>query len=270
VVTSMLLDARLHLAASGSVAIVVVKPLEEIVRRILDRDPTIDVASRKSRPGHVVFQYSFKRSDVERNPEKSDAFERGVYDRAEARISVGTLNYDVRTVYGLPEFDSLGWGTESLIEGIRDFARPHPKTVLVFNPGQGHVPVAIWMLQQPRQMTLADRDLLALRSSKRNLTLNGMPAERIGIRHRVDVDDSSSGPHDLVVGLLSEEGPGVNAIKLAQIARQLSDGGRALIAGTSTEVSRLVRHLDSDQRLRLVERRKWRGNSLLVLDRATP
>ena len=136
----------------------------------------------------------------------------------------------VATVWGLPEFDSVGYATRLALEILP------PGPVTVVNPGQGIVPAAA-----TGRVAVDDRDLLALRNTARNAEL-------------VDVTD----PDTLVV-LLREREPA--AVTMAALARHVS--ARVLLAGTSTQITRLVESLGAD----VLERRKTHGYSAALLRR---
>ena len=153
-IRSFLLDAQRYLSPTGFVAIVAVMPLEPLIAGILE-SPYIHVVFREARAGHVVFHYQF-------SPEFSveSISEHNLYDREKIVISTGNIEFSMQTARGLPEFDQLNYHTELLIDGMQDLRGKSVKRALVFNPGQGHIPVALWKLFKPHQMGLVDRDLL--------------------------------------------------------------------------------------------------------------
>jgi hypothetical protein len=152
----------------------------------------------------------------------TNGFDRGIYDRGRLRHK-GT---EIATVYGLPEFDTPGFATQ-LALALAPRLKGH---VRVFNPGQGLVPAAL------PDVSVADRDLLAIRNTQRNASL-------------------SDGEPDAVIALLREHEP------LAVTQSHLAGFEHVLVAGTSTQVTRLIEATRAD----VVERRKTRGFSATLL-----
>jgi 16S rRNA G1207 methylase RsmC len=141
----------------------------------------------------------------------------------------------------------------------------------ILNPGQGHIPVVLARLFHPVSMALIDRDLLALRISKINLTLNGYPAgnpdNQIDIHHEVGIIHSAKGNYDLLVLLLrEEEGNEANLLTLRQAADRLLEQGTLLVTASSTSVTRLADKFRYFQ-IRARTRERWKGLSLVVLER---
>lgn len=265
-ISYFLRDAVHYLAPGGLVAVVVISRLEPVVAQILGAMPNAVVVLRRTRSGHAVFHYRFLDGREEPRVDGRNALERGIYHRGMATMSFGELTFSVQTAYGLPEFDSPSHSTELLVDGIFGVARSDARRVVVFNPGQGQVPVAVWKIFGPDTMDLVDRDLLALRYSRHNLMLHGRLGEQVSVSHQVGMSSASEEQADLVVGVLREdEGPAAVALTIDQAAERLSPGGVVLVSGSSTAVSRLVAHLRSQKLLKVEDRRRRGGNSLLAL-----
>jgi len=273
-IRSFLLDAQRYLSPTGFVAIVAVMPLEPLIAGILE-SPYIHVVFREARAGHVVFHYQF-------SPEFSveSISEHNLYDREKIVISTGNIEFSMQTARGLPEFDQLNYHTELLIDGMQDLRGKSVKRALVFNPGQGHIPVALWKLFKPHQMGLVDRDLLSLRYAKRNLALNGCPDTHITLSHQVGMQSQNDAPFrnstpllngapaDLIAGILREsEGPEAVALTVKQAVEYLTPKGTLLVSGGSTAVTRLVDVLQAEKKIRIQKRKRNKGKSLLVLVR---
>ena len=270
-IAHFLRDAALRLAPGGLVAVVVVSRLAPLVERVLGAMSEAAVLLRRAREGHTVFHYRFTGPPAGVAPDNRSALERGVYDRGEGVFSFGDLAFPMRTAHNLPEFDSPGHLTELLVEGIRGVAPAGVERALAFNPGQGHAAVALSKLLSPRAVDLVDRDLLALRYSKLNLVSNGFPEERVSIAHQVGIPSDPGARCDLIAGVLREdEGPAAVAATIEGAARRLSPGGMIVLSGGSTAVSRLVAHLRPRKLLRVEDRKKRGGNSLLILRSGRP
>ncbi len=265
VITHLLREAIYYLAPGGTVAIVVVNPLEDTSAGILKNTPEVEILSRRQRSGHTVFHYRFTSAPTG-NP-AGDSLQRGVYHRDNMTMYSGNLEYVVQTAYGLPEFDTLNYKTELLMQALNSDDLPADTgRAAVFNPGQGHITVALWKMAQPQNILLIDRDLLALRYSQHNLLLNGCPPERISIHHGVGADFESDEKIDRFIGVLREE-EGREAIYnlVTAAGGRLSPGGMLIITAGSTAITRLVTDLKAQSRLRITAREKRKGNSLLVL-----
>ncbi len=266
VITYLLRETQFYLKPGGIAAIVIVSPLEEMATKILAETPGAEVILRRERPGHTVFHYRFT---GEKNPPKPElsAFERGVYNRKDVKIRYDKLEYPMQTAYGLPEFDSLSYDTEILLKALKGFTKKERSRALVFNPGQGHVPVVVWHYFHPQAISLVDRDLLALKHSSLNLTKNGCPVENINQFHKAGLDMENKEHFDLVVGVLPEENKEALQLTLDRAAGLLVDRGLMVISGGSTAITRLVTSIESKKTLNIRARERWRGYSLLVLEK---
>jgi 16S rRNA G1207 methylase RsmC len=168
----------------------------------------------------------------------------------------------------LPEFDSLDFRSELLIQALRDIRMVFGlRNVVVFNPGQGHTAVALWKIVQPQNIHLVDRDLLALRYSRHNLLLNNCPDDIISILHGVGTNFECDDEYDLFIGILrEEEGRAANFQTVRQAAGKLVPRGKIIVAASSTAISRLIADLALEDLLRVTAREKHKGYGLLVLE----
>lgn len=265
VIAGLLQEARYYLAPGGLVAIVVVSPLESLVEKVLADTPGAAIILKRNRPGHTVFHYRFSGDHAPLKPALS-ALERGIYHRQKATTRLDELEYTLQTAYGLKEFDSLSYGSQMLIKALADLRGRDFTRVVVLNPGQGHVPAALWQLLHPQKIALVDRDLLALRYSHSNLVTNGCPPECISVFHQVGVDLKTGEQADLWLGVLrEEEGKAANILTIDQIAAQLSPDGLIILSAGSTAITRLAADVAAQGQLRIKSRERWRGYSLLAL-----
>ena len=267
VIAYLLREARHFLAPGGLVAIVVVSPLEALVAGILDNTPGAEIVLKRTRSGHAVFHYRFTVEPTSPRPDRS-TLERGVYLRKNVTMRLENLEYQMQTAYGLPEFDSLSYGSEMLQKALKDVRTKEINRAVVFNPGQGHISVALWKLIRPEKVILVDRDLLALQYSRLNLTLNNCPPERVSTSHQVGIGFDTEDKTDLFIGVLrEEEGKEATFLTLDQATRKLSTNGMIIVAAGSTAITRLADYVESQGLLRIKTRERWRGYSLLVLER---
>ena len=142
-------------------------------------------------------------------------------------------------------------------------------SVLVLNPGQGHVPVILSRARAPTSIVMFDRDLLALRCSERNLLLDGYDGSRISTRHQLGLADGEA-RYDLIVAEMRDaEGPQVIAAQFRQAAAQLSPGGRMIVAANSATITRLSSLCKRERLGNIKERKRRRGSSVLVVEPAS-
>lgn len=268
VIASLLRDAVHFLKPGGLVAIVVVAALEGVVAQALD-DPGIEIAFQETRSGHAIFHYRFTDAYRAAQPPFASGLARGLYHRDVVSITAGALTFPMQTARGLPEFDSLSYGSLLLLDNLALWQGTNVGRVIVHNPGQGHIPVALWKLFSPDVIVLADRDLLSLRYARDNLIQNGCPASQIVTAHRVDLAfEGEAHAADLIVGILREEEGQSAAEQLARqaAARLTPDGALWLVAG-STPITRLEKAIEAAKLLRVTKRKRDNRMSLLVMQR---
>ena len=265
VIASWLLESPLFLRRQGHVGVVVVSPLESLVSEVIGEIPAAELILRKRRTGHTVLLYTV---DQEQDPiiDASGAFYRGQYNRAHTSFAHGRIDYRMRTVFGLPQFDSLSYQTKLLFNFLGSLSpQPVGRRILVRHPGQGHVAVFLSKVLMPSSIDLIDRDLLALRCSARNIILNGYDPSRISTDHQVDVRLDGR-QYDLIVAEMREdEGPEVNAIQVRQAVGRLALGGLMVVAANSSTITRLIKVCRAEQLATVIDRKRRRGSSLLVL-----
>jgi 16S rRNA (guanine1207-N2)-methyltransferase len=267
VINYLLRESRYHLAPNGIVAIVVVTPLEKMVVKILNETPGVSVLLKRNNSRHTVFHYKFTDA-ITPSPPTQNSLERGIYLRNDITMRLGKLEYQMQTANSLPEFDSLSYGSEMLINSLDKIEGKDINRAVVFNPGQGHIAVALWKTLKPEFITLIDRDLLALRYSQRNLILNGCPPERISLLHQPGFGLKSREKIDFFIGSLrEEENKEAHFLALDQMSARLSDKGVILLSSGSTAITRLTDYIESKRLLRIKTRERRRGFSLLSIEK---
>lgn len=264
VISHILQDARYYLRSGGRVAVVVIDAIAEYVAGVL-ADPSINILFSKSWPGHVVYHFEFF-PEASLEPKPMDAFDRGVYDLGKKNLSIGSLSIPIKTTYGLSEFDNLSYETELLLDSLQTLPAQHFDRVLVFNLGQGFIPVALSQFSKVDEIVLADRDLLALRASKRNLEINGFSTRKIFSFHQVGISQNHSLPINCIMGILEEkDGSAVHKILAKQAVSELAPNGLVLLASSSTAISRVESFVHSEKLLDVLGRRRNKGKSLIIL-----
>lgn len=266
VIANMLRDAACFLKPDGLVAIVVVAPLADAVATMLD-DPGTEIVFQETRSGHAIVHYRFTDAYRAALPPFANGLARGLYHRETAVISAGKLTFPMQTARGLPEFDSLNYGSTLLLENLARSVDAKVARALVYNPGQGHIPVALWQLWRPAAIALVDRDLLSLRYARENLIQNGCPAAQISTAHQAGLAAPEEGTlADLIVGVLrEEEGQAAAELLVEQAAAQLAPGGALWLVAGSTAITRLEKAIESAKLLRIEKRKRDNRMSLLVM-----
>ena len=117
VIAHLLREASHYLAPGGLAAVVVVAPLEATVAKILNDTSRAKIILKRSMSGHAVFHYRFAGEPGSPEPSKR-ATERDVYHRKNGKIHFKNLEYTIQTAYGLPEFDSLSYGSQMLMKAL--------------------------------------------------------------------------------------------------------------------------------------------------------
>jgi 16S rRNA (guanine1207-N2)-methyltransferase len=264
VIRSLLLDARAYLAEDGRVAIVIVNPLDEMVGDALAQ-PDIEVLLHRTESAHTVIHYRF--TSPRAGSDVVGAWERGIYDRDALTFLLDELTIPMKTVVGLPEFDTLGYDTILAFKALQDLSQRDFERISVFNPRQGLLPIVLWRRYEPRQMALVGRDLLALKTASLNLSNHSMPEHAITCHHQVPLLPAIPSP-DLVVGFLrDDEGPEAIEAELIQAGAQLKPGTEALIIGGSTPITRVLKSQAINRIYQAVKRRRGKGNSTAILQR---
>ncbi|MFC1920616.1 class I SAM-dependent methyltransferase [Chloroflexota bacterium] len=264
VISYLLKEPVYYLVNNGVVAVVVITPIEELVESILKNTPAIDILLKRTRSGHSVFHYRFRNEAQIQQPDQS-ALERGIYDQTCSEYSIGDLKLPVRTAHNLPESDSPGYGTEMITQILLSLPKSTVQRAVIFNPAQGHLPIAVWKLFQPERIILVDRDLLALRYSIINLSLNKCRDESIGLSHQTCMELNNEDKVDLFVIKLREENRNINNLIIKQASEKLTKNGVILVAASSTGITRLVDDIRASGILSVRSRERGKGNSVLVL-----
>ena len=158
-----LFNASLHLNDSGVFAGVVVKELADEFKEVLeDAGEKIEVVYREDKAGYVVFHLKYS-SEIK--------FDEEVYTRNKFDYKVDEAKYKFRTAFDIPEFESPSFASLCAKELLKKCAGV--ERACVFNPGQGFLALFVEHYLKPKELTLASRDLLALKYSLDNLNGNG-------------------------------------------------------------------------------------------------
>lgn len=260
----MLDDAKYHLEANGLVAIVVIDAITDYVRSTLS-SLDVEILLEKKSPGHSVFIYKFIDSTVNSTAKQRSSYDRDLYFRGTKTFSYRGAHFSMSTAFDLPEFDTLSYETEMVLDEINSIKDKGMKYPLVFNLNQGIIPVAISHFLRPNSLLLYDRDLLALKVTNKNLLANNFEGRKISMHHEIDLSSNTTDIVDCVFGTLdSKEDPLIHVAYLEQAASLLSTGGYLILASGSTPITRIDNFAKKIKVLSKVRRRKTKGKSLVV------
>jgi 16S rRNA (guanine1207-N2)-methyltransferase len=148
--------ASQHLSTKGIFALVVVCELGARLKQVLSHQ-SIRVLYKEDKKKYCIRHVAFTRKIN---------VPAGKYERGEIKIDL-SRRYMVKTAFGLPEFDKLSFATRAanlLLKCMDSYS-----SVFVFEPGQGHIAIAVMDSLAPRKLTLASRDLLSLVFTERNV-----------------------------------------------------------------------------------------------------
>jgi 16S rRNA (guanine1207-N2)-methyltransferase len=262
VIAHLIRSARPFLTPNGHVAIVVVTPLVPLVEQTLAEIADCVVTFQESTANHTIFHYHFIAPSVE---EPQPAFASGLFWRDKVDVDYKKLKFGMQTAVGLPEFDTLGYGTRLLFNLLNDLPDGPVEHLLMVNPGQGHTAVAAWLSLHPQHITLVDRDLLALKTSRYNLQQNGCPAERIRSYHQIGLPSLEIPANLILHPLRDSEGPKLALARLDALAKKLALNGTILIAANSHLISQVEQQVKKSKLLKPHKRKKRKGFSALSI-----
>ncbi len=255
-----LLGAQPFLAEGGEVWIVVVSTLKDSVERILGHK-NVEVRETAVRRGHVVYRYAFRGPvPIPEHP----------YDRGEKRFGWKSVSYAMRAWHGLPEFDTLSLDTELCFSLLAEhLRREHPRSVAVWKPGHGHIPVFIAKASPDcPDLIIHSRDCLAIQATRGNLLLNEFSGT---IDNRLFIDFSmtrqSARPELVVARLNPRLGHHVAEHAIRTWFSELPQC-TVIVCGPSALISRLDGLL-ARSRIRVIRRCKKRGFSAARLECAS-
>jgi trans-aconitate methyltransferase len=222
-----------HLSEGGLAAVVVVKPLAELVERALQENGC-DILFVEKRKDHAVFHYMGGRP-VEEPVNSLKAYLRGTN-----QFEAAGLSFKQTTAHDLPEFDTLGYYTSLAINTIKN--QQVSGRVLAWNPGQGHLPVFLALGKENHisEMVIAGRDLLSLRVSELNLEEHGGSEGTVTLSHLPHIM-ALENVFDFAV-VFPDADPGVpwDKFLLKKCHNLLLPGGKVLVTARSTFMHRVL------------------------------
>jgi protein-L-isoaspartate O-methyltransferase len=239
VLGSFLRHAAGCLAPQGVSAVVVVAPLSSFVRETLAA-LGCEIVFLEETAAYTVFHFRAGAAETETDAQREDL---SPYVRAAARFTPDGFSYSLRTAYSLPDFDVLGHALTVSFDVLKQAAPA--RRVLVWNPGQGHLPAGL--LSRPGwkapSLAIASRDTLECAMAEMNLSAAGYaPASVRSVCSEAELRGAfPEGSFDLII---AAPHPIPRVPWQAALARAaevlLRAGGELLVSGTSTEVARFM------------------------------
>jgi len=269
------------MAPGGRVAVVIVNTLAEKAVAWIQGAGLAVVASERG-TGHTVFIAERARglpaSGEERSPNAVgdlaapqaassalagpeldlSALDLSAYIRGEASFKCSGVAYRARGFWGLPDFDTVGYGSVVAAEtAARAMAGSLAREVLVINPGVGHLPLWLARTLGPLRITAASRDLLSLAATGANLA-GGRPAPAYRGLDALRLDELAGPPSFDLVAEFPDAVPEYDWIGPAweRASRLVKAGGVYLAACAPTELARLEKRRPSGWRLAAERKRK--------------
>ncbi|ORC29271.1 hypothetical protein B4O97_18910 [Marispirochaeta aestuarii] len=234
----------------GIAALVVVSPLEEAFRRYAAA-AGFEILYEEKTANHLVLHLS--PADPEQKSEDRPE-ELGAAFKRRGEFEMAGEKYTLETVYGLPEFDTPAYGTQTAAS-IAD--KRASGRVLFVNPGQGHLPVCLARKASYNSAVVAGRDLLQLKVTARNLALNSpeLPAEVLPVPFPAETG-AVTGSFDSICMTL-ETIPGVSPdFGMPALGKTLKPKGELLVHGKSSEIHLFLKALKGFE---LRGNKKYRG-----------
>jgi len=264
VLNHMLLDAQFHLKPNGLVTVVVIDAILEDVSNILKSNKQIEITFEKVWPGHKVFHYKFLSGHQSTQP-TGTALSRGIYDRTDNPFLFNQEKLLMKTSYNLQEFDTLSFETSLVLNNLNKFTKKNIDSLVIFNPGQGYIPVALSKLKQINKLILVDRNLQSLEVSRRNLIINKFPENKILICHNVGVLTDGKQNKDYVIGIVPEkQNNEVYEMFISQSIQQLEYEGLLILASNSNVMSKIEKNIHSYKSMIILDKKQSKGKKIII------
>lgn len=228
-----------YLTPGGRACVVIVRPLAELVAETLAQMGG-EVLYREEATGYVVFHFRGGQ------PALPPTHPLQPYWRGKVAYKSGAMSVPLTTVYDLPAFDTPSYDSLLAINILPKTGGRWPVNgrVLIWNPGQGHLPAYVYRswANALTSLTLAGRDRLSLEISRYNVLAQGAAAEMVQLAH-VPHLWAVDGRYDWIIAFPEHE-PGVpwTELWLPTCADLLMPAGHLLLTTRSTYAFRLLEH----------------------------
>ncbi len=217
----------------GVVAVVVVAPLARLVRAAVEETGG-QAALVEQTHEHAVFHYAG--TGV---PPAAGGAWLAAFVRHAARFEAGGTRYDMTTLYGLPDFDTVSYADQLALEALQGL-RPAGRWGF-WRPGQGHLAAALLNRHRGAAdgLIFGGRDLLSLEAARLNALTAGAAARRVETLH-LPFYFLIEGSFDFLA-LSPDDDPGWRWQEgfAAAAARLVRPGGLLLICGHSGDLARI-------------------------------
>ena len=254
-----------RLTPDGLAALVIVKPLEESFYRLIAA-AGMEIRYQEGSANHRVLLLA-PQSPPAADHEMPDGAGLGAAFRLEKEFLLNRQKYRMQTVFGLPEFDTPSFALQNAATLLE---KPEPGgSLLIVNPGQGHLSSALAARSKLEALAVAGRDLLQLTAAAHNISLNAPdltpeiypipgiwqtpPPDRSRDWITLAVDLTPKAPADLGVG---------------ELLAALKPGGKLLVYGRSSPIHLFTRSVSARSGIRLIKNRKFRGNRAVLFRKA--
>lgn len=252
-------------------ALVVVKPLAFYTQQTLT-ELGARILYQEQNSGHNVIYFT----PAQDSPDQPRIAPKGdlpaAYFRTGAEFEYAGLNYYLDTVWGLADFNSIPFQSQSAYRCVKS-AAPFTR-VCIWNPGQGHTAALLAAAQPDHSLTfdLLGRDMLALQASRYNL--RAQPHVSLGhllhspspisAAEKLKNDPNLQAPDLLIVELEHLAGVPHGQEVLSTARMLLETGGTLLITGKSAHIQQFDH---SPEGFRSVHAKKHKGYKSIVLKR---
>lgn len=241
----------IYLTESGRAAVVMVNPLADMVEQVIQKHKWPILYNERGSE-HTVFHFRGR-------PFRSPADPLAAYIRGYETFRMAGVEYKMRTVFNISEFDTLGFHTVLAMELVKN--ELINGRILIWNPGQGHTAAYIAKRggSTGSHYTLAGRDLLSLLNSEHNLRQQSVSPDDITIQHLAAILDLT-GMFDWII-YDPDNGSGSFLSKTVNhlSSQLLAPDGKLLIMAKSGFVQRLASLMGSLKRINDKRRRGFRA-----------
>lgn len=228
-------------APEGHLALVVIRPRQDVVERALQGRARI-LHRRELRAHTVLVAETAMAAPGDPAPGRDGL---AAYLRGDAEFRYGGQAVRLQTAWGLPDFDAVPYSLRAA-EPLVCASALGPR-VLIWNPGQGLTACGLAATEGARPaITVGSRDLLQIETARQNLRQHGVADA--GLHAPSIADATGPGPrcsarYSAVVATHGEnDGPWWRWIPEA-VDALLAPEGRLLLIGSSTPVDRALRSL---------------------------
>jgi len=269
-VLRMLVRQAAAAAPRGHLALVVIRPRQDLVERALQG--CAHVLHRRELRAHTVLVAATAMAAAAAPSPDEDGVT--AYLRGEAEFRYGGHAMKLQTAWGLPDFDAVPYSLRAAEPLV--CCRALGPRVLIWNPGQGLAACRLAAGDGRPAITVASRDLLQVETARHNLRRTGVAAAGLhapsiagapatGMRYSARFNARYSA----VVAVHAEtDGPWWRWMPEAADAL-LEPDGRLLLVGASTPVDRALRSLGGSATAGMAKRqdRRRRGYRAVLLER---